>query len=189
MKKKKLNVSAGSPATSAISVRALLVSTIFGLVALSTVLAGMHLPIPGTGVVTDPREIFTTFGAALSGPVGGLIIGFLAGVAEPGGIALASIFAHILGGLWMGFAYKKLYKRLEMPALLLGWAGLIMAYYFVFVVSGFVIGLNLFYGDATSIISSYATIAKGVVWELGIVVIVSTLALLALPKKYLRPLW
>ena len=79
-------------------------AAVFGAAALAIVVAGLTIPIPGTGVVTDPREIFTTTGAALTGPFGGVIIGILAGIREPGGIVLASLLAHISGGLWMGLS-------------------------------------------------------------------------------------
>src|ERR1051325_5980465 len=99
----------------------LIVAVVFGLVVLTIVLAGFTVPIPGTGVVTDPREIFVTIGSGLTGPLGALIIGFFAGIAEPGGIPLASLLGHIAGALWMAFAYKRLvYERLKMPARLLG---------------------------------------------------------------------
>ena len=92
------------------------VAAVFGAAALAIVVAGLTIPIPGTGVVTDPREIFTTTGAALTGPFGGVVIGILAGIREPGGIELASLLAHIAGGLWMGFSYKKLVREhTQMP--------------------------------------------------------------------------
>ena len=85
------------------NLKAVIVSVVFGLAAMATVVAHLTLPIPGTGVVTDPREVFTTTGAALTGPVGGVVIGLLAGFREPGGLVWASLLAHISGGLWMGF--------------------------------------------------------------------------------------
>src|SRR5688500_8652429 len=126
----------------------LLVASVFGLVALTIVLAGFVIPIPGTGVVTDPREIFVTIGAAHTGPLGAIIIGILAGILEPGGIPLASLLGHIAGALWMAFAYKKfVYERMEMPSRLIGWAILIIIYFYLFVLPGFVIGLTAFYGE------------------------------------------
>ena len=167
----------------------LIIAFVFGLVVLAIVVAGFVIPIPGAGVVTDPREIFVTFGSALTGPLGALIIGICAGIAEPGGIPLASLIAHIAGALWIAFAYKKLvYERLEMPTRLLGWVVLIVLYYYVFVIPGFVIGLTAFYGEADPV-ALYATIGKGVVIEVLITTTVTTLALLALPAKYHRPLW
>ena len=167
----------------------LIVAVVFGLVALAIVLAGFTVPIPGAGVVTDPREIFVTFGAALSGPVGALIIGILAGIAEPGGIPLASLLGHIAGALWMAFAYKKLvYERMQMPSRLLGWVVLIVVYYYVLVIPGFVIGLAAFYWEADPM-GLYTALAKGVVVEVLVTTTVTTLAMLALPQKYQKPLW
>jgi hypothetical protein len=167
----------------------LLIALVFGLVVLAIVLAGFVIPISGADVVTDPREIFVTFGSALTGPLGALIIGICAGIAEPGGIPLASLLAHIAGALWMAFAYKKfVYERLAMPKRLLGWVVLIVIYYYVFVIPGFVIGLTAFYGE-TNPIALYATIGKGVVIEVLITTTVTTLAMLALPAKYHKPLW
>ena len=127
------------------SAKSLVVAALFGAAALGIVVAGLTIPIPGTGVVTDPREIFTTTGAALTGPVGGVVIGILAGIREPGGIALASLLAHISGGLWLGFAYRKLvHEPTQMPLSILAWAAIVLAYYYVLVIPGFVIGLNVF---------------------------------------------
>jgi len=166
----------------------IIVAAVFGLVALAIVLAGFTIPIPGAGVVTDPREIFVSIGSALTGPFGAVIIGILAGIAEPGGIPLASLLGHIVGALWMAFAYKKLvYERLKMPSRLGGWALLIVVYYYVFVVPGFVIGLTAFYGEADPV-GLYITLAKGVVVEVLITTTVTTLVMLALPQRYHRPL-
>jgi len=166
----------------------IIVAAVFGLVALIIVLSGFIIPIPGTGVVTDPREIFVTLGSALTGPIGAIIIGILAGIAEPGGIPLASLIGHLAGALWMAYAYKRLvYERLQMPSRLAGWVVLIIIYYYIFVVPGFVIGLAAFYGEADPI-SLYITLAKGVVTEVLITAAVTAVVMLALPQKYHRPL-
>ena len=166
----------------------LIVAVVFGLVVLTIVLARFTVPIPGTGVVTDPREIFVTIGSALTGPLGALIIGVFAGIAEPGGIPLASLLGHIAGALWMAFSYRNfIYERLQMPTRLAGWIILVIIYYYVFVVPGFVIGLTTFYGE-TDPIGLYLALAQGVIVEVLITTAVTTLALLALPQKYHRPL-
>ena len=176
----------------------LLVAAVFGAAALAIVVAGLTIPIPGTGVVTDPREILTTTGAALTGPFGGLVIGILAGIREPGGIALASLLAHITGGVWMGLSYKKLvYEHTEMPLRLLGWAAIVLLYYYAFVIPGFVIGQALFYpdgyaeayGEGTSVFQAYLELGKGVVPEALLTTLVTTLAYAALPRRHRRPLW
>ena len=169
--------------------RSFIVAFVFGLVVLTIVLAGFTVPIPGTGVVTDPREIFVTIGAALTGPLGALVIGLFAGIAEPGGIPLASLLGHIAGALWMAFAYKKfVYERLHMPVRLLGWIALVIIYYYVLVVPGFAIGLVAFYGEP-DFLGIYMALAKGVIAEVLITTTVTALVLVALPQKYHRPLW
>lgn len=181
-----------------VSVRVIVVALIFGVIARAIVEARLTIPIPGTGVVTDPREIFTTVGAGLVGPIGGVLIGILAGIREPEGIQLASLLAHISGAVWIGFAYKKLvYERLRMPVMLLGWGGLVLVYYFAIAVPGFVIGLALFYkadyagsfGETASLLQAYASLGRGVVPEALLTTVITTLVMVALPKKYRRPLW
>ncbi len=182
----------GSP----FSLRPLAIALFFGTAALAIVLAGLTIPIAGTEVVTDPRELFTVLGAALTGPVGGLIIGILAGIAEPG-IPLAGVFAHVAGGLWAGFAYKKLvYDRVPMPYLLLGWVGVVLTYYYVVVIPGFVLGQALFYpsaigvdGEGLKLAAEYAALARGALAEAVFTTFLTTLVLLALPRKYRAPLW
>jgi len=182
---------------SVFSLKALLTAIVFGVLALAVVLGGLHIPIPGTGVVTDPRELFTTIGAALSGPVGGVLIGIFAGIAEPGGIALASLLGHISGCLFLGLAYKKLvYERLKTPLLYLGWVGLVFVYYFVLVVPGFTIGIAAFYPGAyaesfggTSVFETYIVLAAGAAWEALLTATITTLAIIAMPRRHRKPLW
>ncbi len=194
------NTKAQSPVTrlSLLPVRTILTATAFGLAALAIVVAGLTIPIPGTGVVTDPREIFTTIGAGLTGPLGGIVIGIMAGIREPGGVMLASLLGHVSGGLWMGFSYKTLvHNPLKMPASLLGWVILVLAYYYVFVVPGFVIGQAIFYpegfieayGAGTSLMRAYTVLGRGALPEALLTALVTTLVLAALPIRHRRPLW
>jgi len=183
---------------SLLSVKALLIAFVFGLAALAVVVAGLFIPIPGTGVVTDPREIFASTGAALTGPLGGVLIGVLAGIREPGGVVYASLLAHIAGGLWMGLAYKKLvYRYLDMPGICVGWIVLVLSYYYLIVIPGFVIGQSLFYpqgfvdsyGAGTSLTRAYAILSRGALPEALMTTVVTTLVFIALPRRHRRPLW
>ena len=180
------------------SVWTLFTATVFGAAALAIVKFGLTIPMPGTGVVTDPREIFTTLGAGLTGPIGGIVIGILAGIREPGGLVAASLLAHISGGVWMGLSYKKLvYAHLEMPVRLVGWIILVLTYYYVFVIPGFVIGHSLFYpegfiesyGENTSMIRAYAILGRGALPEALLTTLITTLIMIALPRRHRRPLW
>ena len=175
-----------------LSARQVGVAAAFGGAALAVVLAGLTIPIPGTPVVTDPREIFTTIGASLTGPIGGIVIGILAGIAEPG-IPLASLLAHIVGGIYNGLAYKNFSWRANESKgrSLVLWALQVIVYYVVFVVPLFTAGVTLFYPDPAngSFFALLTTLEAGVIPELIFTTTVTTIIMAALPERYRRPLW
>lgn len=168
------------------------VAAAFGGVALALVLAGITIPIPGTPVVTDPREIFTTIGASLTGPVGGIVIGILAGIAEPG-IPLASLLAHIIGGIYIGYIYKNFAWKSndKRVSYLAKWAVQVLGYYFIVVVPLFVVGLMMFYPDPEfgGFFGFLAVLESGAAPEAIITTVVTTIIMSALPERYRRPLW
>lgn len=174
--------------TPLLSARQIGIAAAFGGAALAIVLAGITIPIPGTPVVTDPRENFTTIGSALTGPVGGIVIGILAGIAEPG-IPLASLMAHIVGCVYMGFAYRALYNRMQGRARLVGWAVLVPIYYVVFVVPLFALGVIVFYPDPANgdFFSLLGVLETSVLPELALTTVVTTLIMAALPERFKRP--
>jgi hypothetical protein len=175
-----------------LSARQVGVAAAFGGAALALVLAGVTIPIPGTPVVTDPREIFTTTGAALTGPIGGIVIGILAGIAEPG-IPLASLLAHIIGGIYNGLLYKNLAWRFRgnKIAYLALWAAEVLGYYLLIVVPLFVVGLIVFYPDPEygGFIALLGALEVGALPEAIITTVVTTIIMAALPERYRRPLW
>lgn len=84
-----------------------------------------------------------------------------------------------------------------MPLSLLGWAALVLVYYYVFVIPGFVIGQAAFYpegygeayGEGTSLIRAYAELGSGAGPEAALTTLVTSLAYIALPRRHRRPLW
>lgn len=175
-----------------LSARQVGVAAAFGGAALALVLAGITIPIPGTPVVTDPREIFTTTGASLTGPLGGIVIGILAGIAEPG-IPLASLLAHIIGGIYSGFAYKNVAWRAHQDRLtyLALWVLQVLVYYFLIVVPLFALGLVLFYPDPEygGFFTLLGVLEGGVIPEALLTTAVTTIIMAALPERFRRPLW
>ena len=169
----------------------IIVAAAFGGAALAVVLRGTTIPIPGTPVVTDPREIFTTIGASLTGPIGGILIGFLAGIAEPG-IPLASLLAHIVGGIFNGFAYKNLTWRYQKkkPTFIVLWALQVLVYYLIVVLPLFAAGLMVFYPKPEyEFFTLFSDLATGVAPEVVFTIIFTSIVMLVLPARYKSPLW
>ena len=168
------------------------VAAAFGGAALALVLAGVTIPIPGTPVVTDPREIFTTIGASLTGPMGGVVIGLLAGIAEPG-IPLASLLAHVVGSIFSGVVYKNFSWRLRKNKVvsLVAWAVQVVIYYVLIVIPLFGIGLVVFYPDPEygNFLAFLVAIELGGLPEIALTTIVTTIIMAALPERFKRPLW
>lgn len=175
-----------------LSARQVGVAAAFGGAALALVLAGVTIPIPGTPIVTDPREIFTTIGASLTGPMGGIVIGLLAGIAEPG-IPIASLLAHVVGGVFSGVVYKNFSWRLRnnKVASLVAWAVQVILYYVLIVIPLFAVGLVVFYPDPEygSFFAFLGAIELGGMPEIALTTIVTTIIMAALPERFRRPLW
>ena len=175
-----------------LSARQVGVAAAFGGAALAVVLAGLTIPIPGTPVVTDPREIFTNIGASLNVPIGVIVIGILDGIAEPG-IPLASLLAHIVGGIYNGLVYKNLswrFNQNKVQSLVL-WVLQVIGYYVLVVVPLFVVGLMMFYPDPEygTFWAFLGTLEASVIPELTFTAIVTTIIMAALPERFRRPLW
>ncbi|MCC6398659.1 MAG: PAS domain S-box protein [Bacteroidetes bacterium] len=183
---------------SLVTPRILLISVLFGVAALFTILGGLYIRIPGTGAIADPREIIVTLGSAFVGSVGGLIIGIVAGLGDPDpAFRVFIIVLHVVGCIWIGWAYNRLaHDRIRMPGLLLGWNGILFIYYFVCIIPVLVttrvvapeVFFHLFPPDRP-VLESILLQLKGLALRYVVTAVATSLILLALPRNYRAPLW
>jgi hypothetical protein len=110
------------------------------------------------------------------------VIGILAGIAEPG-IPLASLLAHIVGGLYSGYVYKNFaWKSKDNRVVyLVKWAVQVLGYYFIVVVPLFVVGLMMFYPDPEygGFFGFLAVLESGAAPEAIITTVVTTIIMAA----------
>jgi LytS/YehU family sensor histidine kinase len=179
----------------------LIVVIVLGLITFLIKWFNLDIPIIGTEIVSDPREIFISLGAAFTGPLGGLAIGGVSSlpliIQQEIMIAPADLIAHICIGLIAGYLYKKVvFARLRMPVLLVGWAALMVFYYaclallavvFIFVL--YANSIPAIFGTELSFLQAFTAVAQGLVPEMVFTLLATTLALAALPERYRRPLW
>lgn len=171
----------------------------FGLSSHILIISEVHFFLPGTAMLSDPREILNLIGAALTGPVGGLIIGIISCFYDPTeSLRNYIMLQHIIAAVLTGIIYKKLlFEKLRMPLLALGWLVLVFFYYFVFYTPAFLILVTFFSPESfpnftntnSGVFATMISLYKGWVPEYLFTSLVTTLIILALPEKFRRPLW
>jgi hypothetical protein len=181
----------------------LVLGVVFGLLAGIATVTGLSFITPG---ITDNAIGFyvTLFllSAALGGPLAGaiapavmVIISALFGPPEMKEIITipAVFWSNLLSlGITMalvGFAYRLIFERLKMPARLLAWAGIIIAYYFISI-SASIIPQYYLLGDPPSeilpaVLGAYKTYIPQAIFDICF----TSLVFIALPARYRRPLW
>ena len=140
--------------------------------------------------------------AAIGGPLAGvvasssmIIISALFGLPEMKAIiTIPSIFwSNVLAlgtiEILIGYGYRYIFEHMKMPVRLLPWAGIVIAYYLL----SNPISITLQYfllGDPLSevppaILYSYQTYVPQAIFD----IFITSLIFIALPSRYLRPLW
>ncbi|GAB4429221.1 MAG: hypothetical protein Kow0031_09720 [Anaerolineae bacterium] len=176
----------------------LLAVAAFGAAAFLVRWANFTIPVIGTTIRVDAKEVFVTLGAAITGPIGGVIIGVmgeLSVLSSPYGLGIIASIAHASGGIMVGLLYRVLYNRTSMPTLLVGWSVVLLAYYFIFLIPIFLIilmafqpqGVSAVLGQDYSFFQAYALLAEAAFYEAVAVLAVTSISLFALPEKYRRP--
>ena len=181
----------------------LLLGAVLGLLAGIATVTGLSFLTPG---ITDSAIGFfvTLFllAAALGGPLAGAIAPVLwviitASFGSPEMKAILTIPAVFWSNLLalgttvalVGFGYRLIFERVVMPARLLAWAAIVIAYYAISIPSS-IIPQYYFLGDPASeilpaILATYKTYIPQAIFD----IIFTSLVFIALPARYRRPLW
>jgi len=177
----------------------LLTVLLFGVAALLVVHFGLFIKLPGTNINTDLREIFVLIGAALTGPIGGGLIGFFSSIIEPQTeIRLYVLIQHVISGTLIGLLYKRyIYEKFAMPYYLAAWIFLVVLYYYLFywpimIITFFVfpnLYSSLIAGEQPVLILNAWDFIKGWFPEVIITTSITCAIWIALPPRYRQPLW
>ena len=182
----------------------IVISLAFAFLGWLILIAGFSLPIPGLDANVGVSEIFNLIAAILGGLITVVIGNILFGIfgytlvlsnAYPWPISfyltLADVIAHIISLVLVTFCYRFLYERVKRyeqakksVIVIAGWVLISIGYYFVLiplqvtfinlVIPGMLAFLDLFRGTLPEILAT---------------TFITTLILLALPKRYRKPLW
>jgi len=183
--------------------RPLVLGLVLGMLAGITTVSGLSFLTPG---ITDNAIGFygTLFllAAALGGPLAGaiaamifVIISTLFGPPEmkevlsdpatfwPNLLVVATTVALV------GFGYRLIFERVKMPARLLAWAGIVVAYYVILiplsVTPQYLLSGNPFYEILPAVLYGYESFAPQAIFD----IVITSLVFIALPVRYVRPLW
>jgi hypothetical protein len=168
-----------------ISARQIVIAIVMGIVA-AIVSLTVKFPI-GQEMFLDPGEIFVTLGAALSGPIGGIIVGFLKGlVYAPERNVPSHVLAGFVWGFWFLYMCRLTANRKNGKWLMIAlWVITIPIYYYVLLLPLY----TLIYSgtSAISFTQLFKEIAPAIIPEMIMTIIVTAVILAILPKKYITP--
>lgn len=176
----------------------LIIAVVFGLAAFLIIYFEIFYSIPGTILLSDPREVLVTLGAALTGPIGGIVVGFLSSIYDPkSDIILYVLAQHVFGACLVGLFYKKIiYENFRMPYFIVFWTLLLFCYYFVFYIPIFTI---IYFFDRTlfetilpgnyPFLEALTILYKGWIPEFIFTTVFTSIVLIALPERFRKPIW
>jgi len=168
-----------------ISARQIAIAVLMGIVA-AIISLTVKFPI-GQEMFLDPGEIFVTLGAALSGPIGGIIVGFLKGlVYAPERNVPSHVLAGFVWGIWYLYICKLTANRKNGKLLMIAlWVITIPIYYYVLLLPLY----TWIYAStsATSFAQLFMEAAPAIIPEMFVTIIVTAVILAVLPKKYTAP--
>ncbi len=147
----------------------------------------MGLPIGVGDYQLDLGEIFVTLGAALGGPIVGLVVGFLKGIVyEPVRNVPSHMFAGFVWGIWYMYLWRYTANHRNGKWVRIGlWTVTIPVYYYVLLMP-----LNLWIHaivNEVSFVSLFARIAVLAVPEIIGTIVATDIVLAILPDRLAKP--
>jgi len=170
-----------------LSVRQIGVAAAFGAGAAAVMILNITIPF-GPGLALDLGEIFVSLGAALGGPIAGVIVGFLKGI--PAGPD-RNIPPHMLVGFVWGFWYAWLWKftvnRKNGKWIRIGLWSITMPIYYYVLLLPLLLWIYATFTLKVPFWPFFTTVAPLVVPEMIGTIIVTDIVWLALPDKFAAP--
>ena len=182
--------------------RPLALGTVLGFLSFVSSAVDFLIPLGFSGVAAGPQEIPLTMSAAIGGPLGlfvssllhelGIYFFLLNPEFSPGqmsstGIlfAAADFLAHVLALLTVAFCYRFLHQRTQkVITQMAGWILIIAIYYTLLVLLQ-----SLLVGAVVPGTPPFSTLFQNFLPEFQVTLIITTLILLALPRRLRKPLW
>lgn len=180
----------------------LVLGVAFGLLAGIAMVSGLSFMLSSTeasNVIGFYMALFL-LSAAIGGPLAGAITSticvlFVAMFGAPDMKAVSSdpvvLWTNVvvMGTLvaLIGFAYRLIFERVKMPARLLPWAGIVIAFYLLS--SPINIGIQFTLNGEAGILSAVLGSYKDYIPQALFDIFFTSLVFIALPARYRRPLW
>ena len=180
----------------------LVLGVVFGMLAGIAMISGLSFMISGTEASNAVGFYLALFllAAALGGPLAGAITSTICVffVAWFGPTDMKEILSNPVT-LWsnvlvtgillavVGVAYRLIFERVKMPARLLPWAGIVIAYYVI--QSPILISLQFYISGGVDLLSTILNSFQTYIPQAIFDICFTSLVFIALPARYRKPLW
>lgn len=175
-----------------------IVAFLLGFLAWALLVANITIPIgsltdsTGSSFFISPAEVPLVLAPALAGPAGvvastSALLLFLINGAF--GRVFATSLTHVIGGIWLAFAYRFIFKRIKMPLRLVAWMGILVGYFMMMMVLFPLLNVEQYHFSPVAIIGFLQVAWFPALAEMLQTIIISSMILFALPEKYRKPLW
>ena len=146
----------------------------------------------GVPFFISPAEIPLVLGPALAGPPGiaaSILALFLFLAKGDFGRLIATSLNHVVGGIWLVFAYRFSFQRIKMPLRLVAWMVILVIYFLMMIILFPLFNPGQFHFSLAGVLGFIQVAWLPSLYELLGTLIITSMILFALPEKYRKPLW